>query len=51
MTNDKYFDSILCIQCKKNYWSDKETKLCKKCTSNNFQSEKIKMLERAVLRR
>jgi hypothetical protein len=32
MENDEeYFESLLCTKCKKNYWSDSTTKLCKRC--------------------
>ena len=48
-SNEKYFDSLLCTECKKNYWSDEETKLCKKCLRRKRHNEKLVRMEKIMI--
>lgn len=44
-TNEDYFDSLLCIECRRNYFSDLESKLCSKCKRKAISNKNKKGLD------
>jgi hypothetical protein len=51
LSDEKYFDSLLCVECQTNYWSDEKTKLCKKCLRKKRHNEKVMKMEVIMIKK